>query len=52
MLVRKVYKFRIYPNKAQQAALGEQFGHDRFKYNRFLFVRQEYERKERTHLSW
>ena len=40
MLERKAYKFRIYPNKAQQAALAVQFGHARFVYNRFLFVRQ------------
>jgi len=42
VLVRKAYKFRIYPNKAQQVALAVQFGHARFVYNRFLFVRQKY----------
>ena len=41
MKINVAYKFRIYPNKAQQAALAVQFGHARFVYNRFLFVRQK-----------
>ncbi len=33
MLIRKAYKYRLYPNKEQQAALAIQFGHARFVYN-------------------
>lgn len=32
-IVRKAFKFRIYPNRTQQAALAVQFGHARFVYN-------------------
>jgi putative transposase len=32
-VVRKAYKFRIVPNRTQQAALAVQFGHARFVYN-------------------
>ena len=32
MLIRNAYKYRIYPNKAQQKALRVQFGHSRFVY--------------------
>lgn len=42
MLVRKAYKYRLYPNKEQQAALALQFGHARFVYNHFLQTRQEH----------
>ena len=41
MLVRKAFKYRLYPNQAQQAALAVQFGHARYVYNHFLQVRQE-----------
>jgi putative transposase len=41
MLIRKAYKYRIYPNKVQQAALAVQFGHTRFVYNHFLALRIE-----------
>jgi len=41
MLIRKAYKYRIYPNKAQQEALRVQFGHARFVYNHFLALRIE-----------
>ena len=41
MLIRKAYKYRIYPNKAQQEALRVQFGHTRFVYNHFLGLRIE-----------
>jgi putative transposase len=41
MLIRKAYKYRIYPNKAQQEALRLQFGHTRFVYNHFLALRIE-----------
>jgi putative transposase len=41
MLIRKGYKYRIYPNQAQQEALSIQFGHTRFVYNYFLAMRRE-----------
>ena len=42
MLVRKAYKFRIYPNQTQQAALAVQFGHARYVYNHFLQMRRDH----------
>jgi putative transposase len=39
MLVRKAYKYQLYPNQEQQEALAVQFGHARFVYNHFLQVR-------------
>ena len=41
MLIRKAYRYRIYPDKAQQEALAVQFGHTRFVYNYFLALRIE-----------
>jgi len=41
MRVRKAFKFRLYPNKEQQAALAVQFGHARFVYNHFLQARRD-----------
>ena len=41
MLVRKAYKFRLYPNQAQQELLVVQFGHTRFVYNYMLGLRKE-----------
>jgi putative transposase len=41
MLIRKAYKYRIYPSPAQQVALVVQFGHKRFVYNRFHALRTE-----------
>lgn len=35
------YRFRIYPNQEQKAALAIQFGHARFVYNHFLTVKKE-----------
>jgi putative transposase len=42
MLIRKAYKFRLYPNQGQQTALAVQFGHTRFVYNHFLNLRQDH----------
>ena len=42
MLVKKAYKFRLYPNQAQQAALAVHFGQARFVYNHFLQVRRDH----------
>ena len=36
MLIRKAYKFRLYPNQEQQDSLARQFGCSRFVYNHFL----------------
>jgi len=44
MLVKKAFKYRIHPNKEQQAHLAVQFGHARFVYNHFLTVRRDYYR--------
>ena len=38
-MIRKAYKFRIYPNQEQQDLLAIQFGHARFVYNKFLSLR-------------
>lgn len=40
MLIQKAFKYRIYPNLAQQAALAVQFGHSRFVYNFGLAARK------------
>lgn len=39
MKINRAYKYRIYPNKAQQDALAQQFGAARFVYNYFLRAR-------------
>lgn len=41
MLVRKAFRYRIYPNTEQQAALAVQFGHSRFVYNWALDLRRK-----------
>ena len=40
MLVRKAYKYRIYPNQEQKNLLAVQFGHARFVYNWALATRK------------
>ena len=40
MEIRKAFKFRIYPNKTQQAELAKQFGAVRFVYNHYRAVRE------------
>ncbi len=42
MEIRKAFKFRIYPNKSQQAELAKQFGAVRFVYNHYRAVREGY----------
>jgi len=39
MLVRRTYKFRLYPNREQRTLLEKHFGCCRFVYNHFLRVR-------------
>jgi putative transposase len=40
-LIRKAFRFRLYPNAAQQSLLARQFGCVRWVYNHFLARRQE-----------
>jgi putative transposase len=40
MRVQKAFRYRIYPNQVQQAALAVQFGHARFVYNFGLAARK------------
>lgn len=42
MLSQKAFKFRLHPNKTQQAALAQQFGAARFVYNHYRAVREGY----------
>jgi len=42
MKINRAYRFRIYPNRGQQAALTKQFGASRFVYNHFLRARIDY----------
>ena len=43
--IYKSYRFRIYPNKEQQAVLARYFGSVRFVYNHFLAERKrQYEK--------
>lgn len=47
--IYKSYKFRIYPNKGQQAILARYFGSVRFVYNHFLAERKkQYEETSRS----
>ncbi len=52
MLVQKAFKFRLYPNQSQQAALAVQFGHARFVYNHYRAVREGYYLDTGTGLSY
>lgn len=52
MLVKKAFKFRIYPNQEQRAALAVQFGHARFVYNHYRRVREEYYQETHTGLTY
>lgn len=48
MMINRAFKFRIYPNQAQQASLASQFGCSRFVYNYFLRARMDYYREHET----
>jgi len=41
MIIKKAFKYRIYPNKEQQHNLAIQFGHTRFVYNRYRVWREQ-----------
>ena len=48
-MANRAYKFRIYPNKEQQAILARYFGSVRFVYNHFLAERkQQYEKTQHS----
>ena len=49
--MRKAFKYRIYPNKAQQALLQATFGCCRFVYNKTLGVRKTAYETDKTKLS-
>jgi len=42
MIVKRAYRFRLYPNKEQEQVLARQFGACRFVYNHFLRARIDY----------
>ncbi len=52
MLIRKAFKFRIYPNVVQQEKLSAQFGCARFVYNHYRRVREEYYHETGTGLNY
>lgn len=39
--MHRAFKFRLYPNQAEQAVLAKQFGHSRFVYNQGLSARKK-----------
>lgn len=52
MQIRKAFKFRIFPNKAQQEKLSVQFGCARFVYNHYRRVREEYYQETGSGLNY
>lgn len=51
-MIRKAFKFRLYPNSEQQAKLAMQFGCSRFVYNHYRAVREEYYHETKTGLTY
>ena len=51
-MYHKSYKFRLYPNKAQQAALQNHFGACRFVYNKFLELKIKAYKETKKNLTW
>ena len=51
-MAERCYKFRIYPNKAQQELIQKTFGCCRFVYNHFLQVRKESWETEKKSVSF
>ncbi|MEZ4726636.1 MAG: RNA-guided endonuclease TnpB family protein [Caldilineaceae bacterium] len=51
-MLRKAFKFRIYPNNEQQDKLSVQFGCSRFVYNHYRAVREEYYHETNTGLTY
>jgi putative transposase len=52
MLIKKTYKFKIYPNKKQAELMSKHFGTTRFIWNYFLNKRKESYLKEKKSLSF
>lgn len=51
-MLRKAFRYRLYPNKEQQAGLTVQFGHARFVYNWVLAVRNNYYKEHKKDLGY
>ena len=51
MLIRKAYRYRIYPNAQQRGKLAVQFGHTRGVYNWGLALREEHYQEKGKGLS-
>jgi len=49
--MHRAFKFRLYPNQAEQAALATQFGHSRFVHNRGLDARKSFYKETGKGLS-
>lgn len=51
-MIRKAFKFRIYPDSEQKDKLSVQFGCSRFVYNHYRHVREEYYQETGTGLNY
>ena len=51
-MIHKSYKFRLYPNKAQEAVLQNHFGACRFVYNHFLELKIKSYKETKKNLTW
>lgn len=52
MLIRKAFKFRVYPSVEQQEKLAVQFGCARFVYNYYRRVREDYYQETNSGLNY
>ena len=50
--MNRAYKFRLYPNKAQQQALQSHFGAVRFIYNHFLEKKIKVYKETKKTVPW
>ncbi len=48
MLMRQAFRYRLSPNREQQAALAVQFGHARYVWNHALALRRDAYRERKT----
>lgn len=48
MLIRKAFRYRLYPNAEQERLFAVNFGHSRFVYNHFLAERKAYYEAHKT----
>ena len=51
-MIRKAFKFRVYPDREQKDKLAMQFGCSRFVYNHYRHVREEYYQETGTGLTY